>query len=164
MDAVEPRIRELLQAYPDDAGDGDRRADRLDRGADGAQGAGAELRPAYLPPDPASRTSYEAGEIAQCDLWFPDVELPVGYGQVRTATQLPVLAMVSGYSRWLAAGADPVPAGGGSVRRLVAADRQLGAVPRVLVWDGEAAVGRGAAASRADRATARRFRGTLGAR
>jgi hypothetical protein len=25
----------------------------------------AELRPAYLPPDPASRTSYAAGELAQ---------------------------------------------------------------------------------------------------
>ena len=32
----------------------------------------AELRPAYLPPDPASRTTYEAGEMAQCDFWFPD--------------------------------------------------------------------------------------------
>ena len=31
----------------------------------------AELRPAYLPVDPASRTTYVAGEIAQCDLWFP---------------------------------------------------------------------------------------------
>ncbi len=59
----------------------------------------AELRPAYLPPDPASRTSYQAGELAQCDLWFPDITLPVGFGQTRTATSLPVLVMVSGYSR-----------------------------------------------------------------
>ena len=44
----------------------------------------AELRPAYLPPDPTSRTSYVAGEIAQCDLWFPPIELPVGFGQTRT--------------------------------------------------------------------------------
>lgn len=29
-----------------------------------------ELRPVYPPPDPASRTSCVAGEIAQCDLWF----------------------------------------------------------------------------------------------
>jgi hypothetical protein len=35
----------------------------------------------YLPPDPASRTSYVAGEIAQCDLWFPPIGLPVGFGQ-----------------------------------------------------------------------------------
>lgn len=56
-------------------------------------------RPAYLPPDPASRTSYEPGEIAQCDLWFPPMTLPVGFGQTRTPTQLPVLTMVTGYSR-----------------------------------------------------------------
>ena len=63
----------------------------------------AELRPAYLPPDPTSRTSYAAGEIAQCDLWFPPIELPVGFGQTRTPAQLPVLTMVTGYSRWLSA-------------------------------------------------------------
>src|SRR5438046_1692308 len=62
-----------------------------------------ELRPAYLPPDPASRTAYAAGEIAQCDFWFPPVELPVGFGQARTARQLPVLTMVTGYSRWASA-------------------------------------------------------------
>ena len=33
-----------------------------------------ELRPAYLPPDPAGRTSYDAGDIAQCDLWFPPTD------------------------------------------------------------------------------------------
>ena len=36
-----------------------------------------------------------AGEIAQHDFWFPDIELPVGFGQTRTAKQLPVLTMVS---------------------------------------------------------------------
>jgi transposase len=57
----------------------------------------------YLPPDPASRTAYAAGEVAQCDLWFPAITLPVGFGQTRTATRLPVLVMVTGYARWLAA-------------------------------------------------------------
>ena len=41
----------------------------------------SELRPVYLPPDPASRTTYAAGELAQFDMWFPDIELPVGYGR-----------------------------------------------------------------------------------
>jgi transposase len=63
----------------------------------------AELRPAYLPVDPASRRSYAAGGVAQCDFWFPEIELPVGFGQCRTAKQLPVLTMVTGYSRWLSA-------------------------------------------------------------
>jgi hypothetical protein len=40
-----------------------------------------ELRPVYLPPDPASRTTYEPGEFAQCDLWFPDTDIPLGAGQ-----------------------------------------------------------------------------------
>jgi hypothetical protein len=44
-----------------------------------------------------------AGEIAQHDLWFPPIELPVGFGQTRTPTQLPVLTMVTGYARWLSA-------------------------------------------------------------
>jgi transposase len=102
----------------------------------------ALLRPAYLPVDPASRTSYAPGELAQCDLWFPDITLPVGFGQSRTAKTLPVLTMVSGYSRWLSA--------------LLIASRSaadlfdgwwrlidgLGGVPRLLVWDGEGAIGR----------------------
>lgn len=36
----------------------------------------AELRPVYLPPDPVGRTTYEAGELAQFDFWFPAIELP----------------------------------------------------------------------------------------
>ncbi|GAA4903175.1 hypothetical protein HNR25_001884 [Streptomonospora salina] len=30
-----------------------------------------QLRPLYQPVDPASRTTYRPGELAQCDLWFP---------------------------------------------------------------------------------------------
>jgi hypothetical protein len=47
-----------------------------------------------------SRTTYLAGEIAQCDFWFPPIKLPVGFGQTRTASQLPVLTMITGYARW----------------------------------------------------------------
>src|SRR5690242_21431005 len=70
-------------------------------------GGVAELRPVCLPPGPASRTSYQPGEIAQCDLWFPPISLPVGFGQTRRPTQLPVLTMVAGYSRWLSAALIP---------------------------------------------------------
>ena len=83
-----------------------------------------------------------AGEIAQCDFWFPPVELPVGFGQVRRPAQLPVLTMVTGYSRWVSAvlipsrHAEDLFAGWW---QLIAA---LGAVPRTLVWDGEGAIGR----------------------
>lgn len=47
------------QDLSDDAGDGDHRADRLDRSVRVLSGRVVELRPAYLPPDPASRTAYE---------------------------------------------------------------------------------------------------------
>ena len=65
------------------------------------------LRPQYLPPDPASRTTYSAGELTQCDLWFPPVDIPLGFGQVGRP---PVLVMVCGYSRWPGRGAKAVRA------------------------------------------------------
>ena len=125
----------------------------------------AELRPVYLPPDPAGRTVYVAGEIAQCDFWFPDIELPVGFGQSRTAKQLPVLTMVTGYCpvRLRGAGARP-----GRRRTCIAGwwqlHRQLGAVPRVLVWDGEGAVGRWRARQPELTTACQAFRGTLAAK
>jgi hypothetical protein len=36
------------------------------------------LRPLYLPPDPADRTMYLAGEIVQHDFWFPLAEGRLG--------------------------------------------------------------------------------------
>jgi transposase len=124
----------------------------------------AELRPAYLPPDPAGRTVYVAGEIAQCDFWFPDICLPVGFGQSRSAKLLPVLTMVLGYSRFASAvlvpsrSAEDLYAGWW---QLIA---QLGAVPRVLVWDGEGAVGRWRGKRIELTRACQEFRGTLAAK
>jgi transposase len=69
VDAVEPRIRELLQAYPRMPATVIAERVGWTRSIRVLSGRVAELRPAYLPPDPAGRTSYEPGEIAQCDLW-----------------------------------------------------------------------------------------------
>jgi len=157
-DEFEPRIRELLRAYP--SMPASVIAERIGWPYSGRtlRTRVAELRPAYLPPDPASRTSYAAGELAQDDFWFPDITLPVGCGQVRSAKQLPVLTMVSGYSRW--AGAVLIPSR--NAEDLYAGwwqlIGQLGAVPRLLVWDGEGAVGK-----HPDKLTAQcqAFRGTL---
>jgi transposase len=102
----------------------------------------AELRRFYLPPDPASRTAYAAGEVAQCDLWFPDIQLPVGFGQSPGPTRLPVLVMMTGYARWLSARLLPSRAVEDLLGGWWALLQALGAVPRVLVWDGEAAIGR----------------------
>jgi len=93
VDAAEPRIRELLQAYPTMPATVIAERIGWERGLTVLKDRIRELRPAYLPPDPASRTSYTAGEIAQCDLWFPPVTVPVGCGQARRPVQLPVLTI-----------------------------------------------------------------------
>src|SRR6202142_4452498 len=103
VDAFEPRIRELLAQYP--AMPATVIAERVgwERGLTVLKERVRELRPAYLPPDPASRTAYDPGELGQCVFWSPPVTVPVGFGQERGAVRLPVLTMVSGYSRWLSA-------------------------------------------------------------
>jgi len=120
-----------------------------------------ELRPVYLPPDPASRTTYLPGELAQCDLWFPDVDLPLGAGQNGRATT-PVLVIVSGYSRWIAARMIPSRAAEDLFSGHWALIAGLGAVPRALVWDGEGAVGRRRHRRTELTAATQAFRGTLG--
>src|SRR6185437_5943537 len=97
---VEPRIRQLLMDTPTMPATVIAERIGWTRGMTVLTARVRELRPVYLPVDPSSRTVYVAGEIAQDDFWFPDIELPVGYGQTRTATQLPVSTMITGYSRW----------------------------------------------------------------
>jgi transposase len=142
VDEVEPRIRELLQACPTMPATVVAERIGWEYSIRILRDRVSELRPVYLPPDPASRTVYEPGELAQFDFWFPPIELPVGFGQTRTAKQLPVMTMVSGYSR---------TAGGLLIPSRDTEDlfpgwwhllQQLGAVPKMLVWDGEGAVGR----------------------
>jgi transposase len=164
VDEVEPRIRELLQAYP--RMPATVIAERIGwaRGLTVLKERVAELRPVYLPPDPAGRTSYVAGEIGQCDLWFPPISLPVGFGQVRRATQLPVLTMVCGYSRWLSAVLIPSRCAQDLFAGWWQLIAGLGSVPRVLVWDGEGAIGRWRAGRVELTEACQAFRGTLGAR
>jgi transposase len=164
VDAVEPRIRELLQACP--TMPATVIAERIEWGYSirTLSARVAELRPVYLRPDPASRTSYLAGEIAQCDFWFPPIRLPVGFGQTRTAAQLPVLTMITGYARWASGLLLPTRQAGDLYAGWWRLLQQLGAVPRVLVWDGEGAVGRWRARQPALTAACQGFRGVLGAK
>jgi transposase len=164
VDAVEPRIRELLKAYP--MMPATVIAERIGwtRSVRVLRSRVAQLRPLYLPPDPAGRTSYAPGEIAQCDLWFPPIELPVGFGQVRKPAQLPVLTMVTGYSRWLSGLLIPTRCAADLFAgwwQLIAA---LRAVPRVLVWDGEGAIGRWRGGKVELTAECQAFRGVLATR
>jgi transposase len=162
VDAVEPRIRELLQACP--TMPATVIAERIEWGYSirTLSTRVAELRPIYVPPDPASRTSYLAGEIAQCDFWFPPITLPVGFGQTRTATQLPVLTMITGYARWASGLLVPTRRAEDLYAGWWRLLQQLGAVPRVLVWDGEAAVGRWRPRQPELTAACQGFRGVLG--
>ncbi len=164
VDEVEPRIRELLAVYPRMPATVIAERIGWTRSIRVLSGRVAELRPVYLPPDPVGRTSYAAGEIAQCDFWFPPIELPVGYEQVRRPKQLPVLTMVTGYSRWLSAVLVPARAAPDLFAGWWQLIQALGAVPRVLVWDGEGAIGRWRAGKVELTAECQAFRGTLAAK
>jgi len=164
VDAAEPRIRELLKAYPSMPATVIAERIGWDRSIRVLRDRVAELRPAYLPPDPASRTVYAAGEVAQCDLWFPPVMVPVGCGQVRRPAQLPVLTMVCAYSRWLMAVLIPTRTAADLFAGWWQLIAGLGSVPRVLVWDGEGAIGRWRAGRPELTADCQAFRGTLGAK
>jgi transposase len=162
VDEVEPRIRALLQVYPTMPATVIAERIGWERGMTVFTGRVRELRPVYLPPDPSSRTTYAAGEIAQNDFWFPDIEIPVGFGQTRTAKQLPVLTMVTGYSRMLFARLIPTRAAQDLYAGWWQHLSRLGAVPRVLVWDGEGAVGAYGGGRNVLTRECQAFRGTLG--
>jgi transposase len=164
VDPVEPRIRELLAAWPTMPATVIAERVGWTRSLTVLKDRVRELRPAYLPPDPASRTAYRAGEVAQCDLWFPAITLPVGFGQVRTATRLPVLVVVTGYARWLAARLIPSRVAEDLFAGWWQLLAGLGGVPRVLVWDGEGAVGQRRRRQTVLTEQAHGFRGVLGAK
>ena len=78
VDAVEPRIRGLLAETP--AMPATVIAGRIgwQHGLTVLKDRVRMLRPCYLPPDPASRASYDPGHRVQCGLWFPPVPLGAG--------------------------------------------------------------------------------------
>jgi transposase len=161
VDEVEPAIRELLQAFPTMPATVIAERIGWTRGITVLKDRVALLRPVYLPPDPASRTAYAAGELTQNDFWFPDVTIPVGSGQTRTAKALPVLTMVSGYSRWLSALLIPSRAAEDLFAGWWQLLQGLGGVPGLLVWDGEGAVGRHRRGTSELTGECQAFRGTL---
>jgi transposase len=139
VDAVEPAIRELLAEFPRMPATVIAERIGWDRSLSVLKRRVRELRPVYLPADPVSRTLYQPGELAQCDLWFPPADVPLGFGQTGRP---PVLVIVAGYSRVIAARMLPTR----QAADLVTGHWDLlcawGAVPKALVWDNEAAIGR----------------------
>jgi hypothetical protein len=159
VDVVEPRIRELLQACP--MMPATVVAERLEWpfSISGAAGSGERAAAGVFAARSCVRTAYLAGEIAQPDFWFPPIVLPVGVwadAHRSPATRVdhdhrlcPVGLGGAGPIR----GAEDLYAGWW---RLL---EQLGAVPRVLVWDGEGAVGRSRARQSELTAACQGFRG-----
>jgi transposase len=161
VDAFEPAIRELLSAFPSMPTSVIMQRVGWSRGRSVFFDRVRVLRPLFCPPDPVSRTEYEPGRLAQCDLWFPPASVPLGAGQSGCP---PVLVMVSGFSRVITARMLPSR----QSPDLLAGHWELisgwGRVPRALVWDNESAVGRWRAGRPELTETMNAFRGTLGIR
>lgn len=142
MDAVEPRIRELLQETPTMPATVIAERIGWEHGMTVLKERVRELRPLYAPKDPSSRTAYDPGKVAQCDLWFPPVDIPLGFGQVgHGKTAPPVLVLTAGYSSWRAARMIPTRNAQDLALGMWAVTQQMGAVPRLYVWDNEAGWG-----------------------
>jgi transposase len=137
VDAFEPAIRRLLAVTPDMPATVVAERIGWTRGITILRERVAELRPAFQVPEAFGRSEYKPGELCQWDLWFPDYAIPVGHGQTAV---LPVLVGVACYSRWTLArmigSKESADVLGGHLGLVV----ELGAVPRVGVYDGEPAI------------------------
>lgn len=159
VNPFEDRIRELLKGCP--TMPATVVAERIDwqRGITVLRERVAELRPAYLPADPYQRTDYAPGELAQWDLWQPAVDIPVGFDQT---ARLWVIVGVTGYARFTVGHMIPSRETedvlGGHLACLV----DLGAVPRLGVYDNEGAIGRNRGGTQELTAAFQAFRGVLG--
>ena len=143
VDAAEPRIRALLKEFPQMPATVIAERIGWEHGMTVLKERVRLLRPVYAPADPASRTTYRAGEVGQCDLWFPPAQIPLGFGRVGVGrTAPPVMVLTAGYSRFVTAVMIPTRHAEDLVLGQWAVLRQLGAVPKMLVWDNESGVGR----------------------
>ncbi len=98
------------------------------------------LRPEVRPPDPADRLVWEPGDAAQCDLWFPPRKIPLEDG---TRVLLPVLVITAAHSRFMLGRMIPTRKTPDLLLGSWELIRQLGRVPRRLIWDNEPGIGRG---------------------
>ena len=74
------------------------------------------------PGPPGDRTTYVAGEIVQCDLWFPGKVVPVA---PKVLADPPVLTMVAAYSGFIMAVLLPSRTTGDLVADLVGSQRTV---------------------------------------
>ena len=89
VDAVEARVRALLAEFPTMPATVIAERIGWDRSLTILK-TDPRAAPVVRRGDPTDRVEYDPGEVAQCDLWFPPVGIPLGGGQQRI---LPVLVM-----------------------------------------------------------------------
>jgi len=157
IDPYEPQIRALLKDWP--TMPAPEIATRIGWGySEGPlKKLLARIRPEYKGIDPVDRVTYQPGQLAQCDLWFPEPRIPVGAGQLR---MLPVLVMNLAFSRFMAAMMIPSRQAGDILSGMWTLIHQVGRVSKTLLWDRESAIGAGGRVT----APAAAFAGTLGTR
>ncbi len=136
----EARVRELLAEFPEMPATVV--AERV--GWDGSiswfRENVARLRPQYRRPDPADRLTWSPGDAAQCDLWFPPARIPLEDG---STPLLPVLVITAAHSRFTTGRMIPTRTTADLLLGSWELIRQLGRVPRRLIWDNETGIGRG---------------------
>jgi len=98
------------------------------------------LRPGHRLPDPADRMVWAAGDAAQCDLWFPPGRIPPEDG---STALLPVLVITAAHSRFMTVRMIPTRKTEDLLLGSWEPIRQIGRVPRRLIWDNEPGIGRG---------------------
>lgn len=159
VDVVEPEIRELLAEFPEMPATVIAERIGWTRGMTVLRDRVAELRPLFSPPDPSQRTWYRPGELAQWDLWQPDAEIPVGFGQ---SAKLWTVVGVAGYSRLLGALMVPSRAAHDVLAGMLHVIEGFGGVPRKAVWDQEGCIGQIRHKKQVLTAEFGAFRGVLG--
>ena len=138
--AFEPRVRALLEEVPEMPATV--LAERV--GWTGSIRWFSEnvklLRLEHRAIDPADRIIWQAGDAAQCDLWFPPRKIPLEDG---TTKLLPVLVITAAHSRFMTARMIPTRKTEDLLLGSWELIQQLGRVPRRLIWDNEPGIGRG---------------------
>jgi hypothetical protein len=136
----EPRVRALLEQTPDMPATV--LAERV--GWEGSirwfRDNVKQLRPEHRPVDPADRLVWEPGDAGQCDLWFPPRRIPLEDG---TSKLLPVLVITAAHSRFVTGQMIPTRKTEDLLLGTWELLKQLGRVPRRLLWDNEPGIGRG---------------------
>ncbi|PFG17778.1 transposase [Propionicimonas paludicola] len=136
----EPRVRVLLQEFPDMPATVIAERVGWTGSSSWFRGNVARLRPEHRRVDPADRLTWEAGDAAQCDLWFPPKRILLENG---ASMLLPVLVMTLAYSRFVLATMIPTKTTEDLLLGMWQLLQQLGRVPRRLLWDNERGIGRG---------------------